>query len=444
MNTPPLIAVRANDICFLGILRSCGIAGIPVVPVVYDWPGAGPWLSEASKYFVNPVRMPNPATDEQGAVDALVDLGRRLTTRYGRRLMIVPSSDTNLMLLQNNFDALVPYYLYMGSADFSASRMDVIRKDSFAAMLEAAGAAIPRTLPCLSEEDIERVVAEIPYPCVYKPTHKDYIQSFQNRRQGRKAVECADAEELQVGLAEALGQGYELIVQEKLEITQPEDEIFYYVYADSEYRIRMACCARKEGEFPPRYGTGTLVRLTWIEELLDVARLIVETLRWRGIMEIEFIRHRKDSQWKVIEVNLRPWLSHHQTSIFGFNYTEELYRDAYGQLPPYTEPQIPSPQILALQPLYVNLAWVLEQAGQHTGGAQAMITRLSERLATLSGAVTFSYLDNDDPQPGLREIEHLTSTTAACTPTGTPHRPQPLDSLASYRYAAGSREAQHA
>jgi len=80
------------------------------------------------------------------------------------------------------------------------------------------------------------------------------------------------------------------------------------------------------------------------------------------------------------------------------------------------EPRTPSPQLLALQPLYINLAWVLEQAGQHTGGAQAMITHLSERLATLSGAMTFSYLDNDDPQPGLREIEHLTSTTAACTP----------------------------
>jgi len=75
-----------------------------------------------------------------------------------------------------------------------------------------------------------------------------------------------------------------------------------------------------------------------------------------------------------------------------------------------------SSQLLALQPLHVNLAWVLEQVGQHTGGAQAMITRLSERLAAFSGAMTFSYLDNDDPQPGLREIEHLTSTIAACMP----------------------------
>ncbi len=41
MNTPPLIAVRANDVCFLGIPCNCGIAGISVVLVVYDWPGAG-------------------------------------------------------------------------------------------------------------------------------------------------------------------------------------------------------------------------------------------------------------------------------------------------------------------------------------------------------------------------------------------------------------------
>lgn len=415
MTSPPLVALRANDVCFLGILRSCGIAGIPVLPLVFDWPGGGPWFSEASRYYHDPVTIPNPPDDEAGAIAALIELGKRLTDEHDCRLLIVPSSDTNLMLLQNHFEALAPYYLQMGATHFSSPRFDIIRKDALATTLQEAGIPLPHSVTSLSERDIEPAVTEAVYPCLCKPTQKDYTQSFQRRHDMSKAIECATPGQLRAALTAAIADGYELIVQEIIEFDRPEDETSFYLYADADSDIRMACCATKEGEFPPRYGTGTLVRLGWVEELLPLAQRIVEVIAWRGMMEIEFIRDRKDGCWKIIEANPRPWLFHHHTALFGLNFIECLYRDAYGDLPggdlpggPPSSPLVaPSPALLAARPLHVNFAWAVAQLVADEADADQLLTNLAAWLNGLDGTVTFSYLDADDPEPGLRELEHL-------------------------------------
>lgn len=406
MTKVPLVILRANDICFLGTIRSCGLGGVPVVPVVFDWPGAGPWFSEASRYFVDPVTIPNPGADADGAVEALVQLGKRLTDRYGRRLMIVPTADTNLMLLQDHFEALSPHYIQMGAADFDAPRLDVIRKDGFATVLERAGIAIPRTVPCLRREDIERAVEEVPYPCVYKPACKDYVQDFYHAHAMHKAVECATPDELRARLPGELDRGFELIVQEKIEFDELWHESSCHVYADAESRIRIASTSNKEGELPRKYGSGTMSRLTWIEELLGLAQKTVSALKWRGMVGIEFMRDRKDGRWKVIEANFRPWLHIYLQCSLGFNHLAALWRDAYHGLPEYDRPVIPSPDLVASRPLNVNLGAVMKIVGQEMGKS-GDLTALRHWIEDTTGMLTFEYMEPDDPEPGLRELEHL-------------------------------------
>jgi predicted ATP-grasp superfamily ATP-dependent carboligase len=403
----PLVVLRSNDACFLGILRSCGIAGIPVIPVVFDWPGSGPWFSEASKYYHDPIRIPNPAADEQGAVEALASIGERLVREYGQKLLIVPSSDTNLMLLQNNFEALSPYYLYMGAVDLDAPRLDAIRKDSLASILAEAQIGIPKTVACIAPDDVDTAVSEMTYPCLYKPTHKDYVQSFQNTHNRYKAVECRTPEELRERLNQELAAGYELVVQEKLLFSRPEDESSCYIYSDADQNIRLACTAHREGEFPKPYGTGTIFRLTWIEQLLPVANAIVTALRWRGLLGIEFMRSQADGQWKVIELNARPWLFHHWQTVWGFNYIQHLHADTYGYLEPFQDTRWPTPAMLDTRPVHLDWATVVRELGRQHSTAEEFMGGLVAWMDTTEGARTFPYVDMDDPAPGLKELEYL-------------------------------------
>ena len=351
----PMVILRSNDCCFLGIARGCAAAGIPIVPVVFDWPGAGPWYSEQSAILPEPVRIPNPYQFAEEACLSMMTLGEQLLAEWGERLMVVPSSDTNLMFLLDHHSRLAPYFRLAGGIDFDAARRDVVRKDSAARLLAAGGVVIPQTLACLKESDIEPVAEEIHFPCVYKPVEKDYGQSFYAAHQGIKAIECQDADELRERLEQEIERGFELVVQEKVSFDSVEEEIPFYLYADADHQIRMAATGIKEKIQPFPYGTATVLRLSWHEELLPLAREIVQALRWRGILMIEFIRDRNDDVWKVIEVNARPWLCIDFYRRSGLNFVEYLYDDWQGRSGDWPELVIPTARTLERSPVHLNL-----------------------------------------------------------------------------------------
>ncbi len=405
----PLVVLRANDVCFLGVLRACAGVGIPVIPVIYDWPGSGPWFSERSKFFKNPQTIPNPGADPAAAVRALVALGRRLVAEYGRKLMLVATSDSNLMLLQDHFDDLAPWFLQMGAPGWNRPRMDVIAKDSFALLMAREAIPIPQTLPCSAVDQIVPVADAIRYPCVYKPAVKDYVQSFQNTHQKRKAVECDTRAELVARLPRELDAGYRLVVQEKVIFEGADNELTCHVYVDAEGGIRLASTSQKEGEIPKPYGSGTISRLTWREELLPLVRRVVRALAWHGMMGIEFMCDKVTGEWRVIEVNFRPWLHIYLQCHFGFNHFSVLAQDAYGTLAPLSEPVCPTAALVAARPLNINLHAAFD--AMRTGDAATDICRLSEWVAAIDGRCTFEFLDGDDPEPGLAELDYLAQTS---------------------------------
>jgi predicted ATP-grasp superfamily ATP-dependent carboligase len=231
----PYVVLRSNDVCFLGCLRSLAAAGAESIPVTFTWPGAGPWYSEASRHFRDPIVIANPFAETRRAADQFIEAGKRLTDKLGDRPLAIPSSDTNLMFLLDHYEEFEPYYRMMGAKDFGAARMDVVRKDTCSELLERGGVALPKTRACLSSADIERVVAEMVFPCVYKPLKKDYGQSFYRAHGGSKAVTCESPEALRAGLRVEMERGFELVVQERVFFDSVYDEIPCYVYVDAEH-----------------------------------------------------------------------------------------------------------------------------------------------------------------------------------------------------------------
>ncbi|QQR88956.1 MAG: hypothetical protein IPJ88_12090 [Myxococcales bacterium] len=197
MSAPPIVVLRSNDILFTGLLRSVAAAGAIPIPVIFTWPGAGPWYSEASCHFRNAIQIANPFTNAEQAVEDMIALGEKLRAKYGQPLMVLPSSDTNLMFMLDHYDRFSPYFYMMGNRHFDQARLDVLEKDRCAALLESKGIAAPKTFACKNKHDITIAAENVPYPCVYKPTRKDYGQSFYRAHQGRKAIRCENKDELE-------------------------------------------------------------------------------------------------------------------------------------------------------------------------------------------------------------------------------------------------------
>ena len=195
-NKDPLVVLRSSDICFLGILRSCRAANIPVIPVTFTWPIAPVWYSEFSSCFRDGFEISNPFTEPVKAVDQLKAIFKDLKNQYGKKLMVLPSSDTNMMFLMDNFDHFSPYINMMGGQVFSEPRYDIIHKFECSKLLEqSCPEVVPLTLRCSSHMDIENIVDQMVYPAIYKPAVKDYGQTFYRTHHGNKAIQCDSAQE---------------------------------------------------------------------------------------------------------------------------------------------------------------------------------------------------------------------------------------------------------
>ncbi|MCF8297390.1 MAG: hypothetical protein K9J13_07615 [Saprospiraceae bacterium] len=402
MKNFPIIVIRSNDVCFLGVLRSCGEAGIPVVPVIFEWEGSGPWYSQFSRYYNDPREIPNPYTDENGAVESLLEIGEQLYAEFGRKLLIMPSSDTSLMFLQNNFSSLSDYFLQMGSENFDEPRLDVINKDGLYKMLEDNDIMIPQSLPCYSVADIPGILDTVKFPCLYKPLEKDYGQTFYRVHNKLKAVECQDTKELENSLLKEMKAGFKLIVQEKIEFERLEDESSCHVYVDKEGEVRIASTSNKEGEYPPRYGSGTLSLLTWRPELVEKSKEIARLIKWHGMMGIEFMKDKTDQKWKVIEINFRPWLHVYMQNRMGMPHLQMLYRDAYEELG--NEYFFPSLDVISSKPVTVNLQHYLNIYNISKSGSDLLE---DIKVKTEGKKLLYEFVNDIDALPGEEMLKDL-------------------------------------
>lgn len=398
----PVVVIRSNDHCFLDILRSCGTEGIPVIPVVFSWEGAGEWFSEKSKYYAKPVVVRNPAEDAAKTKQELLTLGKKLYEKYKSKLLIIPSSDTSLIFLQENFEEFKKYFYQMGHDDFEDSCIRELSKAGFAELMEENGIKIPKTYSVEKAEDIEKVAKITTYPCIYKPSLKDVGNTFQRLHKQSKAIECKDSEVLKENLKQELQNGYKLIVQEKIKFDRLEDEISIYAYSDKAGNVTMLSGLHKVVEYPKPYGTGVVCKQYVKKELIPMAKRVMQALRWHGFVCIEFMKDSQTNEWVVIEVNLRPWLSIYFQGFLGFNYVAQLYKEIYCEK---TESETNEELVISCNNnfLMLDIAQFIKEEITKTKNLEKALIEVISFIRTNLGKCIFSYYLLGDEGPGIAE-----------------------------------------
>jgi len=403
MNKLPVVVIRASDNCFLDVMRCMELEGIPVIPVVFTWVGASPWIGEKSAFFRDPVVIENPATDENTAAKQMNALGEQLLKQYGRKLLLIATSDTALVFINKHYDTLGKYFLQPGAKAFNATCWRELSKDTFYQAMQENHVPIPLTYPVNSEEDIGYAVDNMVYPCVYKPSLKTIDNAFQRVHGGKKAIECADADTLRQKLVEEIKAGFKVVVQEKIEFEHLNEEVSCYLYADADGNIRMISGQHKIMEYPPKYGTGVVSETYFAEDLAAVAIATIKALEWHGFLGVETMYSKKHQKWMVIEANLRPWLSNYFQAAAGFNYLTMLYRDAYGLLEPFEGTISPDSDTL----YRVNLTALINKNVHESENIHSALEKTLAFLEEHTGKTVFSYTVPQDPEPGRFEMKLL-------------------------------------
>ena len=392
---------RANDTCFLGCLRSLSISDNEVISGIYNWSKKKKFYSNQSNFLKKIVKLPNPAKYEKKYLHKVIKLGKDLKIKNKKKTFYLPTSDTNMMIAINNWSELSKYFFILGNKTFSRPNKNVFCKYSMFKFLKKNKISTPETM-IYNENNCKKMLNKFGN-FIIKPSVKDYAQSFY-KKNFFKAVNINSIKDLRNFKKKNKSISNQLIIQKKINFLNSKDEVPNYVYADKNFRMRFSISAVKNFIFPKKYGTAAILSITKNKEIDKISKRIIKSLKWRGILMIEFIYNKDDKKWYVIEMNGRPWLMIDFFRRLGFSFLKLLNNDILDlELNKIIKNfKKRKNKILKYNPMHVDLSLLNNSIKNKTSNL-----KLIKKIVSQSKNITFTSLDDLDKQPFYFEKKNI-------------------------------------
>jgi predicted ATP-grasp superfamily ATP-dependent carboligase len=145
------------------------------------------------------------------------------------------------------------------------------------------------------------------FPIFVKPDQIHHVKHAMKGQKGWIVNGRADLERLSASLP---GGDHTFVAQEI--VPGPESEILLYcAYFDAQGQPRQAFTGRKLRQYPPGFGSASLVVSEICEEAREISERFLTAIGYQGIAACEFKRDPRDKKLKLIEINPRPslWFS---------------------------------------------------------------------------------------------------------------------------------------
>lgn len=309
MNTPAL--VFGNDVTALGTLRSLQARDIPTMVA-----SPSPAAEQFSRWFVE-APAPTPAADPDA-------LARYLDAHVQEGTVLFPTSDRYALALARLPSSVQERWPTVAARAEALELL--VDKALFAGVLEGLEVPHPMTRPV---DGVEAMAALDPARlegCFLKPTNSQrFFAHF-----GVKAARAATADEAVAWAERASEAQVGLVVQEY--VPGPGD-LHYYVegFASGDPRTTSWFARRRLRIYPPDFGNSTWMRSVPLDEVAPAQaalRRLLEHLEFRGIFSAEFKQDPRDGEFKLLEVNARPWWYVEFAVRCGVDVVYQAYRDA--------------------------------------------------------------------------------------------------------------------
>ena len=368
----PGVVLLGSDFKALGVARSLGRRGIPII-VLDNLPRAA-WFS---RYVSRRLRWHGPL-DGRSLVDFLLEVALR---DHLEQWILFPVQDDAVELVAQNTAALASVYR-LATQDWNIIQWVADKRLTYR-MAQQVGVPYPTTWYPAGEDDIRTM--DIRFPAIVKPARSIHLQHAVRL----KALPAGDPTALvdQYRVARQLISPDEIMVQE---VIPGDGRAQFSVAAYShEGRMLLAMTARRRRQYPIEYGLGSsFVEALEVPELFQPTERLLRLLGVSGMVEVEFKRDARDGQYKLLDINVRPWGWHTVCIACGLDFPYIHYCDLLGQPP------------LAAVPTYRH-RWIRALTDIPAGWqeARAGVTSPWSYLRSLVGPTVFSVLDVRDPLP---------------------------------------------
>jgi D-aspartate ligase len=389
----PGAVLLGSDFKALAVARSLGRHGVPSV-VIDNLPRSA-WYS---RYVARRVRWDGPM-DDPSFIGALIDIAK---AHHLDHWLLVPMQDEVVELVARHGDTLSAVYT-LATQDWSVLRWACDKRLTHR-MADEVGVPYPRTWYPTRASDLEHL--DITYPVIVKPAISVHLQ-YAIRL---KALPANSLDELraQYDRAVAIISPDEIMVQEIIPGTGREQYSVGAYCKGGETLLRLT--ARRVRQYPIDYGLGSsFVRAVEIPEIIPLAERITRFMGITGMVEVEFKHDARNGQYKLLDINLRPWGWHSLCRACGLDFPYIHYRDLCGEAPTPREPRY-------------DVRWARMITDLPAGIAEVRAGLLSpvDYLRSFAGPITFSVFDWRDPAPALGDL--ASAASRALRGNLAPHR----------------------
>ncbi len=202
-------------------------------------------------------------------------------------------------------------------------------KWKFAEVLQRVGVPHPTTNLLHSLDQMTALPEESYKSAFLKPLNS---QEF-SKRHGAKAFLIkgkADALRIMRTALEGGFDGFPILLQEYVP-GPPTNHYFVDGFVDRERRISALFARQRLRMFPPLLGNSTLMETIPVEQVrgaIDTLERMWSAVPYRGIFSAEFKYDPRDGDFKILEVNARPWWFVEFATRCGVDVCKMSWRDA--------------------------------------------------------------------------------------------------------------------
>lgn len=370
----PGAIVLGSDFKALGVVRSLGRRGIP--SVVIDNQPRSAWFS---RYVSKRFRW-RGSMDDGPFLNFLLSIGKE----YGlEEWVLFPLQDEVLEFVARNCEQLSKIYRLV-TQDWDIVQWACDKRLTYQ-LAHEVGIPYPKTWIPTCEDHLQTM--EISFPAIIKPAISIHFQHAMRL----KALPVDNSEELlnQYRLVAGVIHPNEIMIQEVI----PSDGRSQYSFAAycKEGNVVLSLTARRTRQYPIDYGLGSsFVEAVEVPAICEPAKKLLSAMRVTGMVEVEFKHDHRDGQYKLLDVNLRPWGWHTLCMACGLDFPYIQYRDVLGDAPTSITPRYGYHWVRLLTDIPAGIQEI--RAGITTG-------RTYLRSLTGTRNIVFSVLDWRDPLP---------------------------------------------
>jgi D-aspartate ligase len=294
--TVPVLVLKLDGYALhhggLGVVRSLGRLGIPVYGVYRERlvPAA------VSNYLSGRFIWRGDAEDEDRFLDGMATIGERL----GRTSVLVPTDDLGAILVSEHASTLGRWFRFpqppSGLAQLVAS------KKGLSELCGKLGVPCPQVSYPSSRHDLEEFAARAGFPVVAKAIEPWRLPAGA----GLKSTSIIHSRDDLLNLYQRL-EGHSagnLMLQEYIPRDRAQDW-FFHGYCDARSSCLVSFTGVKLRSYPPYAGATSLGRCQDNETLRGHAEQLLETIGYRGIMDLDYRLDLRDGEYKLLDFNPR-------------------------------------------------------------------------------------------------------------------------------------------